>query len=303
MISMPSFTVMPLILFCCLVNDSTWKYDHDYNQEADIKLSIGTVKVRHAKPPREIYAMNGHPRHGVALIINNTFEGTTDHRVGTDIDRDNLTTTFKFLGYEVIEWRNCDDEKMKKIEAVFNESTLMKPNSVHDSFVCCILSHGRDGKIKSENGRCVPLKDIVEPLVDYPLLKGKPKMFFIQACRGGEDRRIKEMLPMVVAYRDNPGDEIKEIDIPKFGADFFYGYATLSGFVAHRSKDGSPYIKLLCKTLCERGRHTNLVTMHTMLNHDAAMNIIREDKTKYIPISEFEDSHRYFVYFFKQPRK
>ena len=302
MISMPSFTVMPLILFCCLVNDSTWKYDHDYNQEADIKLSFGTVKVRHAKPPREIYAMNGDPRHGVALIINNTFEGTPDHRVGTDIDRDNLTNTFKFLGYEVIEWRDCVDTKMMDIRSVFNESTRMKPDSAHDSFVCCILSHGRDWKIRSANDRYVPLKEIVAPLVDYQLLKGKPKMFFIQACRGGEDRRIKETSPMALGMFATQMT-LGMFEIPKFGADFFYGYATLSGFVAHRSKDGSPYIKLLCKTLCERGRHTNLVTMHTMLNHDAAMNIIREDKTKYIQISEFEDSLRYFVYFFKQPRK
>ena len=313
---MPSFyhDAINLILLSIVIettgNGSTWKYDHGYEQETDItfKGSIGTVKVRHAKPPREIYAMNGHPRHGVALIINNTFKGTDDHRVGTDIDRDNLKTTFEFLGYEVIVWNDCNAEKMKEIETVFKESTDMKPGSVHDSFVCCILSHGEDGKIKSENGRYVTLKEIVDPLVDKcPHLKGKPKMFFIQACRGKKDRRIKEMTPFgmpgMLLYRDNPGDEIKELDIPKVGADFFFGYATLSGFVAHRSKDGSPYIKLLCRTLCERGRHTNLVTMHTMLNHDAAMNIIREEQTKYIQISEFEDSLRNFVYFFKQPRK
>ena len=317
MISMPSFTMMSLILFCCLVNKYTSKYDHGYNQEADIKLSIGTVKVRHATPPREIYAMNGHERHGVALIINNTFEHSPDHhRVGTDTDRDNLTTTFKFLGYEVIEWRNCDDQKMKAITSVFEKSNdkqyptsvlMTKPKSVHDSFVCCILSHGAEGKIKSNDNRHhVPLKEIAEPLVNYQPLKGKPKMFFIQACRGSERRVIVKKDPLKTddRYVDHSGHEAKELEIPKFGADFFFGYATLPGFVAHRSDDGSPYIKLLCRTLCERGRHTNLVTMHTMLNHDAARNIIQVQKEEqYIQISEFEDSLRNFVYFFKQPRK
>ena len=309
--------MMPSILFCCLViiettrDDSTWKYDHGYEQETDITLegSIGTVKVRHAKPPREIYEMNGEPHHGVALIINNTFEGTAHYRAGTDTDRNNLETTFKFLGYEVVVWKDCDDEKMREIDTVFKEidkETLKK----HDSFVCCILSHGAEGKIvPNNNKKCahVHLKEIVDPLVDKcPHLKGKPKMFFIQACRGSDCRSIKmegRLETVREGYQDHSEDEAKELEIPKFGADFFFGYATLPGFVAHRSDDGSPYIKLLCRTLCERGRHTNLVTMHTMLNHDAATNIIQEDKTQYIQISEFEDSLRNFVYFFKQPRK
>ena len=272
-------------------------------------MSFGTVKVHHDKPPRDIYEMNGEPRHGLALIINNTFKDTTDHRVGTDSDRDNLKTTFEFLGYEVVVWNDCDDKKMREIDTVFNESTLMKPDSVHDSFVCCILSHGAEGKIVPNNKRHahVHLKEIVEPLVDKcPHLKDKPKMFFIQACRGSDARSIKtkDTLETVEeGYRDHSEDEAKELEIPKFGADFFFGFATLPGFVAHRSDDGSPYIKLLCRTLCEHGMNTNLVTMHTMLNHDAAMNIIQEERTQYIQISEFEDSLRNFIYFFKQPQK
>ena len=308
MISCLLVTIISLILFCCLVRPSTWKYDHGYKQEAEIRFKgrIGTVNVRHAKPPRQIYDMNGHPRHGVALIINNTFD---DSRVGTEIDAYNLQETFKFLGYEVIVWRDCVDTKMRDITSVFDisndkrypTSTLMrKSGGVHDSFVCCILSHGTDGKIKSENGKSVLLKDIVEPLYGYHLLKDKPKMFFIQACRGSRDH-TDGMPEIVEGHRYNHGDETKELEIPKDGVDFFFGYATLRGFVAHRSDDGSPYINLLCRTLCKRGRHTNLVTMHTMLNHDAARNIIQEDHTQYIQISEFEDSLRNFVYFYKQP--
>ena len=321
--------IIDLILLS-IVDKSTWKYDHGRGQEHEITLkgSIGTttttttattttVKIRHAKPPRQIYEMNGKPRHGVALIINNTFEKSSrrSHRVGTENDADNLTTTFEFLGYEVIVWENCSHIEMKNITFVLGaESPEMKDskrkrssNDVddHDSFVCCILSHGTQGHIKSNDDALVTLNDIVEPLLDYEHLNDKPKMFFIQACRGSKDRKkiTDKSSQIVEGHRDDDGNDAKELKIPKVGADFFFGYATLPGFVAHRSNDGSPYIKLLCKTLCERGRHTNLVTMHTMLNHDVATNIIREDKTQYLQISEFEDSLRNFVYFYKQPRK
>lgn len=294
-------TIVSLILlFSPIVEEpSTWKYDHGYEGEAEISLKgdIGPVKLHHAKPPRDIYAMNGNP-HGVALIINiKTFSNPTKYetREGTDIDRDNLQETFRFLGYDVVTWDDSEEEEMKNIANVFKE----KSAADHDSFVCCILSHGNKGKVVASDSTPVHLEDIISKLEEKcPHLRDKPKMFFIQACRG--EKKLGQ--GSADDYGDGDKDENEELQIPEFGADFFFGYATVSGYVAHRCEKGSPYIKLLCETLCKHGRHTNLVTMHTMLNHDISRKKL-DSKHEYIQVSEFEDSLRKFVYFFKQPRQ
>ena len=69
----------------------------------------------------------------------------------------------------------------------------MKVESLHNHqdyscFVCCILSHGTTGAIHGTDGRTVPIKDLTGyfKASSCPSLRGKPKMFFIQACQGAE---------------------------------------------------------------------------------------------------------------------
>jgi len=56
-----------------------------------------------------------------------------------------------------------------------------------DMFVMCILSHGEDGHFYALNGA----KISIDRVVNYfdgkkcEALRGKPKLFFIQACQGG----------------------------------------------------------------------------------------------------------------------
>ena len=94
------------------------------------------------------------PPHGIAVIINNKkFEPSTsnpslklDKRAATDTDEKNLSRTFRFLGYNVEMYREPKAEEMLKI---FEKITSVRSAELanHDSFVCCILSHGKEGKI------------------------------------------------------------------------------------------------------------------------------------------------------------
>lgn len=74
-----------------------------------------------------------------------------------------------------------------------------RDHSAYDAFVLVILSHGKedgvygiDGDTKKGSG--FVLLDEITSLFDgtsCPSLSGKPKMFFIQACQGGE--AVKDM--------------------------------------------------------------------------------------------------------------
>lgn len=59
-----------------------------------------------------------------------------------------------------------------------------------DSFVCVILSHGRDGHIRSSDNEDVPLLEIIEPVKSCESLIGKPKLFFVQVILLISKRKI-----------------------------------------------------------------------------------------------------------------
>ena len=55
------------------------------------------------------------------------------------------------------------------------------------SSVVVLMSHGGDGYINGNDGMRIELKEILELFKPHqcPNLRNKPKMFFVQACRGG----------------------------------------------------------------------------------------------------------------------
>ena len=231
-----------------------------------IRLSFGIVNPKGGMKPGE-YAMKMFP-HGVALIINNEQFARQSDRHGTAVDERNLTHTFRFLGYRVEVHRNLDGNAML---AIMNE-VGRRDHAQYDSFVCCILSHGKEGHIYGADGTMVSLGDFCKKVDanNCPSLGDKPKLFFMQACRG----RMREVIAVHVSA--DAGDESppeptsvatdagvrvatdSDMVIPT-SVDFFFGYATPLGSVAWRDIDyGSWYVAELCKALCELSTHASL---------------------------------------------
>ena len=133
----------------------------------------------------------GRPR-GIALIINvkKFFKegGQVGERKGSDKDVKELEELWKQLGFIV----KCVSEKeylkahtictiLCKTAEKIDHDQQQNPNC----FVCCIMSHGAGGSIYGSDWKHVDVKYIINRFKgdNCKALSGKPKLFFIQACR------------------------------------------------------------------------------------------------------------------------
>ena len=239
--------------------------------------------------PDELYAMDKNP-HGVCLIINNhRFYHATDQskahpdRGGAEIDQYNLTQTFRYLRYRVEVQENLTSDQMTDCLMRMSQ----RDHSNYDSFICCILSHGEHDIIHGCDSEPVNVNDLTGLMKLSASLRNKPKLFFIQCCRGEAEEAGFE--------KDNPGDTTFRSTIPR-DADFFLGYATPLGKAAYRSrKHGSWYISELCKVFTQYGYHNSLSTMMRRVNRQVS-NAFTKDGYK--QCAEFVDRLRREVHFF-----
>jgi hypothetical protein len=236
----------------------------------------------------DLYRMDKQP-HGMCLIFNNhqfhhpeDMEKANLPRGGAQIDQYNLTQTFKYLRYDVVVHENLTAQQMQ--DAMFDMAR--REHKLYDSFVCCILTHGETNVVHGADSQEVDLLNFAASIKLCPSLRGKPKMFFVQACRGeGEHKGLD-------VQKDGP---TVTATIPQ-EADFFFGYATPTGNAAYRSKrHGSWYISELCKVFAQHGYTHNLSSMMKKVNDQVSKAYTKEG---YKQCPEFVDRLRKEVHFF-----
>ncbi|OCT96911.1 caspase-3 isoform X1 [Xenopus laevis] len=229
-------------------------------QNCDLKDIERKTKFAHLQNYRTNY-----PEMGMCLIINNKNFHSSNMAVrnGTDVDALKLHETFTGLGYEVMV---CNDQKSSDIIGRLKKISE-EDHSKRSSFVCAILSHGEeDGSIC---GVDVPIH--IKNLTDLfrgdrcKTLVGKPKIFFIQACRGTElDSGIE------TDSCSEPREEIQRIPVE---ADFLYAYSTVPGYYSWRdTMNGSWFIQSLCEMIKLYGSHLELIQILTCVNHMVALD-------------------------------
>ena len=142
-----------------------------------------------------------------------------DDLLGYEFDAENIEDTFNGLNFIIHSEENASAEQMK---AIFHEWSEI---DFHDCecVVVFILSHGHEhGVVYGSDGETIHLDEILSSFSSCEQLKGKPKVFFLQACRG-------EMNP--VAFEDDyvaAGPRLKKNS--KF-LDMFVYYCTSEGIV------------------------------------------------------------------------
>jgi len=219
-----------------------------------------------SSPMAERYLMKSLP-HGIAIIINNIVFQPNSHalqdRNGSQIDSINLQKTWKYLSYDPRIFENLTasgiTQQLMQI--------ALENHKDYDSFVCCILSHGyRDG-VYGTDGHSVTINEIATLFKGNfcPSLTDKPKLFFIQACRGDdEDKGVN-------IQKDGPPSNDAFPDSIPANSDFLFSYATPSGHASWRStRYGSWYISELCEVLVDNAHHQDLLSMLTMVNRNVS---------------------------------
>ncbi|XP_062380807.1 caspase-3-like [Sardina pilchardus] len=217
-----------------------------------------------AKPPSDAYRYKmNYPSIGQCIIINNkNFDRRTGMNIrnGTDMDAGNLKRVFSQLGYKV---KINNDLSVKDIKTLL--STVAKDDhSQSASLVCVLLSHGDEGVLYGTDG-AVDLKELTSLFRGdrCPTLVGKPKLFFIQACRGTDlDSGIEA---------DSVAEEGSTERIP-VEADFLYAYSTAPGYYSWRNTScGSWFIQSVCDMMLKYGKELELMQIMTRVNHKVAL--------------------------------
>ncbi|CAH1274274.1 CASP10 [Branchiostoma lanceolatum] len=180
-----------------------------------------------------------------------------------------LREAFESLGFTVVTFSDLDHANM--VATMKDQGKADHSN--YDCFVCCIMSHGTMGKIFSSDDVGIDICELIKPVnaKKCPSLKGKPKLFFIQACQGEKSQGREGF--------DGEHDA-KPVPFICHEADFFLGLATVPGYVARRDQDGAPYVHHLAKMLAEFGPTHDLSAVMAMVCDK--MNEINDDKFGWI---------------------
>ncbi|CAI9543546.1 unnamed protein product [Staurois parvus] len=209
-----------------------------------------------------------YPEKGVCVIINMdkldpeliSKEGLkTGERPGTNKDVESLHEVFKNFGFQVKIENNPTAAKISELLKGVAEDD----HSQRGCFVCVVLGHGKDGGFYCYD-------DFMDEEYLFNLFKGenckqlvgKPKLFFIQACRGDTSD-----------YGVTPYASIATTSSCKIPveADFLCHYSTCQGYVSWRNLSyGSWFIQSLCDMLKKYGKKNDLMQILTRVNHKVA---------------------------------
>lgn len=251
------------------------------------------------------YQMN-HEKRGLAIIFNhkyfdqNTGFGT---RWGTEVDLERLEGSCEDLGFITIPHNDLTrieifeelEKGNKEICCNYGEinfitffSVSKKDHSNHDCILIAILSHGESEKIFSRDD-FYNISQVTSYFTDEacPSLAGKPKLFFIQSCRGD---RFDFGHPMFYSYNYQENRRYLNggydgVDVNAFAVvpqklpiremchnppnhpDFLIVRSTMTDYVSFRNTtNGSWFIQHLCEELDKSGTEVDILTLLTHIN-------------------------------------
>ncbi|XP_019626607.1 PREDICTED: uncharacterized protein LOC109471708 [Branchiostoma belcheri] len=276
------------------------------------------------KQENDCYKMTSDPR-GVALIISNTiFTDPTRNRPGGAKDLDRLG---EICGKLKLQQEIKQNLTAQQIEAVTKEVSK-RDHSSYDCFVLFLLSHGTETGVLGTDGQHVSVDSIISSFQACKSLVGKPKLFFIQACRGGDRDKGLEQTDSATDEASSTSQTRTEasnrsteatvspppptitwvtppaaVESPDAGetlptaSDRLVMYATVHGHVSWRnSETGTWLVEALADVITEHADMKELHDMLMMVNAKVAKTQTQEHKYK--QQSEVTHTLRKRLYFF-----
>jgi hypothetical protein len=256
--------------------------------------------------------MDSHPK-GMAIIFNNysysncSYQNNifTDRR-GSEKDVSVLKSLFEAIGFDT---KCCIDYEAKQAKEFLEECAENSNYKECDCIAVIIMSHGSEEGLIFPDGKVLPVMDLVKSVQKSPFYQGKPKLFFIQSCRGRQHvGGPANSAPHFRNSHDNvasasnqntvhsiPHDAVADalffsagnsrnttIDassshvmiepptIPE-GADILLSYSTMDGYVSLRNTtSGSWYVQALVETFCKHAWEEDILSLLTLVNYKVA---------------------------------
>lgn len=236
---------------------------------------------------RDRYAMSSVPR-GYCIIINNIKFSTLKERSGSNWDADSLEELFgRYLGFHVERYDDLDSHRIVQLM----KTVQQQDHSALSCLVVAILSHGVNGQVYGTDGQLIKVDTLTDHFTGRwcPSLNGKPKIFLLQACRGGsfdygaiegtDDGQIDESAVLDEDEFDGGGYTL----LPD-NADFVLAYATTPGFVSWRNSGfGTWFIKAFVDTMYEKAATDHLMDNLVEVNRKVAEEYESRGKQKQMP--------------------
>lgn len=238
------------------------------------------LNERSLPPENEFKAINSykyynmkHLKRGKALIFNMEKFSDFEDRTGSAKDVEELQKTFCGLEFEVITYI---DKTVDMLKSILNNIAANADDDC-DCLILVYMSHGEAGDKLWAKDKRIFIKELWEPFIadKCPALAGKPKLFFIQACRG---YRLESATFVRDAGAVN--DEKQTCALP-YERDILIANSTIEDRQAVRCKiQGSWFIQALCKELNENGRREDIMSLLTTVNRRVAMGEFKGENSE-----------------------
>ena len=136
-----------------------------------------------------------------------------------------------------------------------------------DCFACVVISHGKVGYFSTADNHEIPLEDIFAPFEKNDSLKGKPKLFFIDACRCkiNSPSNDSNLVDDLAEDLDHLLPSIQKLICPiveePSKKDCLRVYATSTCMLPNATSIRSPFIQRLCELLKSSGKTKSIQTI------------------------------------------
>ncbi|KAL9971086.1 hypothetical protein ACROYT_G023572 [Oculina patagonica] len=210
------------------------------------------------------YKMKSSPRGKCIIINNDQFHNVAYNRDGAKHDEKRLKDLFEELGFVVDVRRNLTRDEINKT----SKDVAAEDHSNFDAFVFIIMSHGgsRDA-VCGVDDRAAYVEDVMSEFkaIKCPTLRNKPKLFFIQCCRGP----LSEFISPPDRHCDSLVPTLNHDSTLARGAcaqetDFLLAFASAPGHYSYRyPESGSVFIEVLVDVIRKHRKHSHLIEMLT----------------------------------------
>ncbi|XP_076094739.1 caspase-3-like [Mytilus galloprovincialis] len=296
------------------------------NSEEQYKMQKDSVRrIKDLKSPsyiheytdENVYEIRNKTRGKVFIINNVEFQTKLSTRQGSEKDAENMKSLFTELHFDVVQEDNLTGQDMLKF--LKEERNKVDWNAM-DCVILVVMSHGHTTGIFGTDGQEIELKKITELFESSqcPGLNEKPRLVFVQACRGenkesdhigtgvqvsGNDGVTEGVHAMSLKGKDQidavaqmPNEDLKEKKTVHSAADFLIAYATPEGTPAYRHIHvGSWFLNAIVWTFKYHAHQEEIQHMLLKVNE-----LVSQGRTMAgnLTVSEIKNNLRKKFYFF-----